>query len=361
VTPPVPGDAPSALLVSHDVDAPDAFREGPWGKPGALQIAELERREGLRATFNITTDYVVGYYYEPTVHALCDLGMCPLGAHSVTHPLTFGKLPVGSCGETVETYGKQPSLCGEIRVSRDLVAQATTIVPRVWRSPYLELAPKLFDLLAKAGFAYDSGFGIGDLPYNTPVDLATVGFHQNRFEHAPLLEFPVSCEDGLREVHDGVEQRAELQSSNRKEFESLWRYIVLRNAQNRSHTTLLLHPSTGRGMPPENVRTKVEVLAHLIDQAKAAGVVPMAIDEMGDFWRARSDAGLDARYDPATGYTGTLTIGDVTAAGLTLEFGDAISAFACDACGTVAVHGKRVVLVDAPRAHVVAHFQARVR
>jgi peptidoglycan/xylan/chitin deacetylase (PgdA/CDA1 family) len=357
-----PNGAPSVLVVTHDVDAPDAFREGPWGKPGALQAAEMERSKDVRATFNITTDYVTGYYHEPTVRALCEMGMCPLGGHSVTHPTTFGKLPLGTCTETVATYdGKQLTLCGEIRVSRDLVAQATGRAPRAWRSPYLDLAPHLFQTRAKNGFQYDSGFGIGDLPYNLPVDLGVVGFHQDRFEHAQLLEFPVVCEDGLGELHEGVERRTELQASNRARFASLWRYALLRNAENRSYTTLLLHPSTGRAMPPENLATKISVLAHFLDEARAAGIAIGPLTEAGDFWRARLDTSIDAHYDPASGYSGTLTVGATTSPGLTLEFGDAVAGFSCDKCGSVSVHGTQVVIQEALAPRTKAAFVARLK
>lgn len=356
----VPGEQDSVLVLTHDIDAEDAYREGPWGPPGALQAAELERTLGVRATYNITTDYVTGYYHEPTVRALCAMGMCPLGAHSVTHPLGFAKLPLGTCTETVATYGKQTTLCGEIRVSRDLVAQATGRAPRVWRSPYLALPPQLFDQLVKNGFVYDSGFGIGDLPYNLPVDMATVGFHQDRFRHAPLLEFPIGCEDGIGEVHDGVQQRTEIQQSNQRRFGSLWRYELLRNAQNRSFTTLLLHPSTGRDMPAENLHLKIEALGRLIEQAKAAGVSALPLEDVGDFWRARLEATLDAHYD-AAGYAGTLTLGAHTAPGLTLEFGDTIGSFSCPSCGPVGVHGKRVVIRDPPQPRAKLAFIARVK
>ncbi|HZU84086.1 MAG TPA: hypothetical protein VE987_14255, partial [Polyangiaceae bacterium] len=43
-----PADAPSVLVVTHDLDAPDAFNEGPWGPPGALQMARAERARGVR-------------------------------------------------------------------------------------------------------------------------------------------------------------------------------------------------------------------------------------------------------------------------------------------------------------------------
>jgi peptidoglycan/xylan/chitin deacetylase (PgdA/CDA1 family) len=356
-----PGEASSVLVVTHDVDAPDAFNQGPWGLPGALQVARIEHERGVRGTFNITTDYVAGYYNERTVHALCDLGMCPLGAHSVTHPEDFAKLPSGTCTETRATYGSQKTLCGEIRVSREVVAQAVGRPPRVWRSPYLVLPPMLFELLAKNGFAFDSGFGVGDLPYNLPLDLATVGFHQNRFRRSPLIEFPVACEDGLDELRNGEHHRVELQDRNRARFATLWQYVLLRNAQNRSLTTLLVHPSRGRDLPPENLATKVDALRAFLDFAAAAGVMARPLDEMGDFWRARLDAALDATYDTATGYSGTLTVGRTSAAGLTLEFGDVIYDFSCAACGKFRVHGKRVVLSEALAAGTTATFVARAK
>ncbi len=359
----MPGEESSVLLVTHDIDAPDAFATGVWGPPGALQVAEVERQRGVRATYNITTDYVAGYYDEHLPRQLCDLGMCPLGAHSVTHPEDFARLPPGTCEETRATYGgADKTVCGEIRVSRDLVAKAMGgKAPRVWRSPYLVLPPDLFEFLAKSGFAYDSGFGVGDLPYNLPLDLATVGFHQNRFRRSALIEFPLSCEDGEDTVVDGAHHREELQASNRAQFASMWQYVLLRNAQNRSETTLLLHPSRGRGQPPENLRTKVETLATFLDRAAAAGVVTKPLEEMGDFWRARLDVALDANYDASAGYTGTLTAGRTSAPGLTLEFGDVVYDFTCPACGEFHVHGKRVVLSGALAPGARATFSAHVR
>jgi peptidoglycan/xylan/chitin deacetylase (PgdA/CDA1 family) len=356
-----PGEESSVLLVTHDVDSPDAFRDGPWGPPGALQMARVEQARGVRATFDITTDYVAGYYDEGVVRELCVLGMCPVGAHGVTHPDDFAKLAAGTCTETLATYGAKKTLCGEIRVSRDVLANVTGRAPRVWRSPYLALPPQLFELLAKNGFAFDSGFGVGDLPYNLPLDLASVGFHQNRFRRSKLIEIPVACEDAEDQVENGKHRRVELDVGNRSMFATRWQYVLLRNAQNRSLTTMLLHPSRGRDLPPENLRTKVDALATFLDQAAATRVPVRPLEEMGDFWRARLDAAIEATYDSQAGYSGTLTIGSSTAPGLTLEFGDVINDFSCDACGEFRVRGKRVVIVNALTPGTKAAFTARVR
>jgi peptidoglycan/xylan/chitin deacetylase (PgdA/CDA1 family) len=356
-----PGEASGVLLVTHDVDAPDAQNAGPWGEPGALQAAAIERAHGVKATFNITTDYVHGYYNPKALTGLCALGMCPLGAHSVTHTHEFARLPLGTCQETRASYKTASSLCGEIKVSRDLVADLAGRAPRVWRSPYLDLNPRLFRELVKHGFAYDSSFGVGDLPQNLPVDLANVGIFQDRFHHAAMLEFPIACEDGLDMVENGHHRREELQARNRARFSSLWRLALLGNLHNRAFTTVLLHPSRGLDAPIENVGVKMEALASLLDDAASLGVTVRTMEEMGDFWRARLDTGLDATFDTASGYSGTLTIGRTTAPGITLEFGDVITSFSCAACGEVKVRGKRVVLVNALPVGTEASFVARVR
>ncbi len=356
-----PGAASSVLIVTHDLDAPDADNDGPWGPPGALQVAALELARGVHATFTVTTDYVHGYYNEQTMRKLCDLGLCPLGAHSVTHREAFDKLPLGTCTETRATYGATTTLCGEIRVSRDLVSQIMGRPPRVWRTPYLALPPHLFDHLAKSGFVYDSGFGVGDLPYNLPIDLATVGFHQDRYEHAPLIEFPIALEDGQGGMVGGVRNRIELRPDNRARFATLWDYVALRNVQNRSYTTILLHPSRGYEMPPENLRTKLDVLDAFVGRALMLDLMSRPLEEVGDFWRARLDTQIDATYDTATGYEGTIAVGKEPVKGLTLEFGDVVREFTCAACGKASVHGKRVVMTEELPANAKASFVARVQ
>jgi hypothetical protein len=303
---------------------------------------------------------VAGYYNPKTVEQLCAHGMCPLGAHSVTHTHAFATLPEGTCSETRATYKAASSLCGEIKVSRDLVAEIAARAPRVWRSPYLDINPRLFPELEKQGFLYDSSLAVGDLPQNLPVDVANVGVFQHHFHHAALLEFPIVCEDGLDVVERGHHRREELKAENRARFSTLWRLALLGNLHNRALTTVLLHPSRGLDAPLENVAVKMEALAGLLDDAASLDVMVRTMEEMGDFWRARLDTALDATFDTATGYRGTLSIGRATAPGITIEFGDVIKSFSCAACGEVKVRGKRVVLVNALPAGTQAIFSARV-
>jgi hypothetical protein len=357
----VPGEASSVLLLTHDIDAPDAYNEGVWGPPGALQMATMERGRGVTATFNLTTAYFDGYYNAKTVQELCAMGMCSLGGHSVRHPLGFSELPQGTCNETRASYGAQMTLCGEVKVSLSTIKDAIGKSPRVWRSPYLLLNSHLFDTLAKFGIAYDSGFGIGDLPYNLPVDLRSVGFHQDWFHHNGILEFPVACEDGYVAPGGKPGDRIDLQATSAGRFNTLWDYVLLRNAQNRSLTTVLVHPSLGHNVPSDNLHVKVETVERLLDHAKSADVIPKGMEEYGDFWHARLDAQLEATYDAATGYTGTLVIGETTAPALTIEFGDTVTHFSCPACGDTHVRGKRVTIVKALPSGTKLDFVASVK
>jgi peptidoglycan/xylan/chitin deacetylase (PgdA/CDA1 family) len=357
-----PSEASSVLVLTHDIDAPDSQGSGDWGEAGALQAARLEHARGMRATFNITTDYIAGYFNPSVLTELCTLGMCPLGAHSVQHGSNFGLLRYGTCTEKRDTYGKSPTLCGEIHVSSELIRKAIGTAPRVWRAPYLAINPRQFEALDHEHFAYDSGFGVGDLPWNLPLDLAAVGFHQDRFRHVPMLELPVACEDGIDHVvAGGKHERIELQASNHAEFIALWRYILVQNARNRSFTTLLMHPSRGRDQPHDNVGVKIRALGEFLDDAALEDVTVRSFEDIGDFWRARLATGLDASYD-AGSYTGTITADKVAApAGFTLEFGDAIKSFTCEHCGATRIHGNRVVIVAALPAHTTATFVARTR
>ena len=357
----VPGVASSALILTHDVDAPDAENTGEWGKAGALQVAEAERARGVQATFNVTTDYVAHYFNPEVVTSLCALGMCPIGAHSVTHVGDFGHLPHGTCTETRATYGARRTMCGEIHVSLDILRGLTGKTPRVWRAPYLETSADELGLLASSGVAYDSSFGVGDLPYNLPVDLEHVGFHQDRYRHDKLLEFPVACEDGEGALQGSQRLRQELQGSNRAQFVGSWEYIALANARNRAFTTVLVHPSRGREQPIANLKVKVDAVIDLLGRVASFDLVVKPMEEMGDFWRARLEATLDATYDDASGYSGSLTIGRSTAPGLSLELGDRIRSFDCKACGPVEIKGKRVVLTSALPPGTRATFRATTR
>jgi peptidoglycan/xylan/chitin deacetylase (PgdA/CDA1 family) len=359
----VPGLADSVLLVTHDVDAPEAQNAGYWGKAGALQMAEVERAHGVRGTFFITTDYVSGYYNEGMVRELCADGMCPVGAHSVRHGGDLITLPEGTCNETFASYPPtHPStLCGEVRVSQELLERATGSPVRSWRSPYLDLNPALYDVLAQQGFLADSSLAVGDLKVNLPVSAARWGLLQDRFHHQPLHTFPIALEDGIgARLSTGEDTREELQNGNFQLFMSLWKYTLLRNAANQAFTTLLVHPSGGLALGAQNLPAKVRALDAILTAARERGLQVEAIDRIAEFWRGREGVDVDARYRDRA-YEGQIRTGALPVAGLTLEFGDVIAGFRCERCGAATVSGKRVVLAATLPPAAALNFVATVQ
>lgn len=345
----VPGLEDSALLLTHDVDAPEAQNAGPWGEPVAVQMARMEVEHHVRGTFNITTDYVHGYWNPETPRALCRLGMCPLGGHSVVHLPSPATEPAGTCDEHRASYRptrvEDTTLCGEVHVSLSLLQEATGQIPRVWRAPLLDVHPLLYDLLERFEILADSSFAIGDFKTNLPISLVDTSIRPDVFHHRHVFEFLVTLEDGMGVVVNGASHRIELQRDNFAQFLAGWEYALRRNAGNEAVTTLLVHTSWGRGVGPENVPIKLGAVERLIGLAASLGVrMDMGMDTYAEFWRARLATSVDARWDPATGYRGTITTGAFPVSNLTLEFGDEIQQFCGTHCGATQVRGHRVLI-----------------
>jgi hypothetical protein len=364
----VDGPEDSLAILSHDLCALDAQQPGPdWGQPGALQVASLEQQWGARGSFfattaDVTTTESVAYYSPDVMRALCALDMCPAGAHSVVHPETFGALPIGSGDEVAATYDPvtSPTLSGEIRVARELVTAATGQTPLAWRSPYLDVNPSQYDVLAAEGVLYDSSFAVGDLKANLPVSIARTGRDPFLFHGQPLYTMPIALEDGIGGVADGVSTREELSAANMSTFTTMWTNALLRNADNGAHTLALLHPSYGLGVPDTNLANKLTFLAGVLRAARLRGVkLTDTAADVADFWRAREETSVDASYAPGR-YDGAITTGAHAARRLTLEFGDVISRFDCAACGSTQIAGKRVTLLETIAPGTTLPFSAQV-
>jgi len=113
----------SMLLLSHDCDTVmcKTRNDTEWGEPVAVQFARLEASKGAKGSFMMTTDvrpkYYTGEYTPQLSKSLCSLGMCPFGAHSVTHK-DMKTLPNGTCTETIKSYSLPNStltVCGEVK------------------------------------------------------------------------------------------------------------------------------------------------------------------------------------------------------------------------------------------------------
>ena len=358
----VAGPEDGALIVSHDIDAPEAHNAGAWGEPGAVQMARVEQRYGVQGTYYATTDYVARYYNESTMRALCELGQCPLAAHSVHHNDDFATQPKGTCTETRATYPNgQRTLCGELRVSRELLEAATGQPVTAWRSPYLHVHPEQYATLDALGFTSDSSYAVGDLKFNLPVSAERMEVLQQAFHHKPLLSLSITIEDGIGAIlPNGQETRDELQLGNLSKFMTLWHYALLRNADNGALTHLLVHPSGGRTLGARNLPSKVRAVDQFLGLAAARGIKTVSVPRLVTDWRAREATDVDARYDNGL-YRGALRTGRFAVRGLTLEFGDAVARFDCASCGPATVTGKRVVIAGPLSADTRFAFTANAR
>lgn len=350
----VPGVQSTVLAMTHDLDAPDAVNASSfWGDPGALQSARIENAHNVHGTYFVTTDYYTGYFNPEIIGQLCDLGMCPEGAHSVRHGY-LSDMPFGDCSVKQSNYdAANPTICGEIVVSMEIL---NGLLPakmpiRAWRTPLLSTPHGLFAELPKHNVFYDSSFAMGDIGGNFPIytqnsqDLRDIG------GIGPIWTFPIVQEDGIGDVlADGTLSRLELRTSNRNEFLGHWTWALLENQRNHSWNTLLLHPSYGVGTSAANLKVKLDVMDAFLSRvvgadAQAAGFDVLVDDlvALGDFWRGRAGTSVRATFTPGQGYSGTIAVGNVEVPHFSLEFGDTIKTFDCPGGGSVTIRGNRVV------------------
>ncbi len=353
----VPGTEDGVLISSHDVDAPDAFLSGPWGQPGLLRMAEMEKKHGIAGTYFITTDYVTDYFLPSTFEKFMDIGQNPAGGHSIQH-FDWTEFPHGLCDVDRKTYApKQPSVCAEVRVNLQILRGLVGLDRRLdaWRTPYLETNHYQYRILSDAGIKYDSSLAAGDVRTNFPIDLPTFQYYNKERvpRSRPMWVFPVVLEDGIGWYEpDGTEMREELTRARWHKFRSLWVDALVGNMRNGAWTVILVHPSygVGKGVVPANVQMKIDATDFGIRFAQGWGLHIADINTLGDFWADRQSVRLSGlTYDPKDGYKGTLETTTRDASNFSLEFGDVIAGIQCTTCGKIRVEGRRAVFELLPK------------
>jgi peptidoglycan/xylan/chitin deacetylase (PgdA/CDA1 family) len=343
---PVPGTRATVMLLTHDIDAPDAYKAGAWGDPGAPRMAKLEASRGVTGSYLMTTDYVANYWVPDIVNQLIKLGGRVIGDHSVQH-LDMRPLPVGSCSVTRTTYAtKSPTLCGEIVVAKQILDALTPSPVVSFRAPYLSVHDQQYPTLQKLGFRTDASLALGDARTAFPVMTAREPALQYRFQGANLVMMPMVQEDGLGSVDNGVESRIELQPAYEAEFLTRWKYAFLQNQANNAWNTMLVHPSYGIGVGPSNLQAKLDATAKFLDFLATQDAAIPDLSEAGEFWRARDAVVLRASWT-GNGYSGTLATGAQAVSHFTLEFSDQIGAFSCPGCPASHISGRRLAF-DTP-------------
>jgi peptidoglycan/xylan/chitin deacetylase (PgdA/CDA1 family) len=271
----VPQGRPTALILTHDVDAQDSFVD-------SLKFARLAQEFGTTSTFFETTKYFrdnadIAYYSAPgnleAIRELARLGF-DIGSHTVTHSYEFDDAPPGSPRVSFETYRplEELTINGEVRVSkelldRDLPGQETI----TFRSGYLAFPRELIGVLEDAGYRYDSSFSANDILTTFPY----FALRERRVdaEVSSVVEIPVTFDDALDFLTpDRVDEAV-----------AAWTDVMLAHANNETISVLLIHPSDS-GTRDYKLRAQRAAMEY----AMALGAWMGNLTEYGEFWRARS-------------------------------------------------------------------------
>ena len=230
----IPEGLEGALLISHDIDARESFRN-------SVAFAALERRYSASSTFFVTTKYFTdstdsGYYTPDNTTYLRRLFAdgFDLGSHTVSHLKTFHLFPLGGPGIRFATYrpSEAPTVFGEVQVSKELLERDIPGQHTVaFRGGELSHPPQLIEALETAGYLVDStraaGNTLTNYPYR-PLLQAHLGSAVSN-----LIEVPVTLDDS----------RGYLTQTTLERTVAEWRRIVTANAENNNITCLLIHPT----------------------------------------------------------------------------------------------------------------------
>ena len=230
----IPDGKETALLLSHDIDARESFRN-------SVVFAALEQRYGVTSTFFVTTKYFtdsadIGYYNAERASHIRQVHAqgFDIGAHTVSHLITFDRLPLGDPEVNFESYRPRqaPTVYGEVKVSKELLDRDIPDQHTIsFRAGYLRHPHQLIRALEAAGYQVDSTRAAGNTLTNYP-------YRALREAHlgatvTNIIEIPVTLDDS----------RGYLTPNNVDEVVANWMDIINANAENNAITCLLIHPT----------------------------------------------------------------------------------------------------------------------
>lgn len=268
-----PGEARTALLLSHDVDARESFRN-------AVEYAKAEKRLDVNSTFFVTTknfsDETDTAYFNatriPYVKALDSMGF-HVASHSVSHTKIFESLPVGESPAEVSDYNplQRKTLWGEVQVSKWLLEKCGIEV-NAFRSGELAYHQKQVDILERCGYTINSTFSANDVMCNFPF--RPLRARNVAAPESGLLEIPVTFDGSM----------GYLTPKNREEMVSRWTRIVRCNMENGAISTLLIHPNV--------TAHKLRAVTELVGRVRSPDVWIGDLDAYADFYNQSRKVGV---------------------------------------------------------------------
>jgi len=303
---PVPYARPTALLLTHDVDAQSSFVD-------SLKFAALEQKYGVKSTFFINTKYFrdemdIDYFNVPenleAVRRLGRLGW-DVGSHTVAPSRKLASAPEGQPGVTRNSYDPRRGLTvwGEVEVSKELLEAALPGRPvAAYRSGELAFPPSLIRVLQAAGYRCDSTYSANAVL--TAFPFFALAEQRLGARESTVVELPVTLDDS----------QGFLTADRLPEAVRGWKEVLRANARYGGITVLLIHPSDTRSQD-----FKLRAQESLMQEAAALGAWLGDLSSFGGFWARRAalqftsglaaDGALEIRVglpeeelDPALGF-----------------------------------------------------------
>jgi peptidoglycan/xylan/chitin deacetylase (PgdA/CDA1 family) len=269
-----------SIVLSHDLDYTRSV-------VNAAVYADLERANGIKATYFMQTKYIRDYNDDvfltkqtvPLLRALQDQGM-EIGSHTVAHSRIFKAFPLGDGRERYPEYrpfvetkttARGGSVLGETRVSKFLLERLVGARITSFRPGHLSYPFQLPEALAAIGYAWSSSVTADACLTHLP--------HQTTFSRAgdsllPVYEFPVTIED---EELPRLGDRFEAESA-----------VIAKIAAHHGLVVILIHPDI--------LDHKLAFEQQLIARWKDRAWMP-DLDQFGAWWRARDEADIDVVQD----------------------------------------------------------------
>ncbi|HYK91547.1 MAG TPA: polysaccharide deacetylase family protein [Acidobacteriota bacterium] len=271
----VPGAKQTALCLSHDVDAQEAFHN-------SVAFARMESGLGVRSTFFIATKYFkdeadIGYYTPERMDFIRQVSAMgfEIGSHSVSHAWKFEEFPLGSPKIDFQSYDAlHPTVFGEVRVSKQLLDRDLHRGTVGFRSGYLRYPNELLRALEESGYTYDSSVSAQWVLTNFPH----FGFRQRALgsERSQIVVVPVTMDDSKGEL----KTRDFLTSSTLDEAVKVWMDVIEANRENNAVSCLLIHPT--------DATYKLDTERRLIGACLGKDIWVGDVGSVAHFWRDRS-------------------------------------------------------------------------
>lgn len=193
----------ATVMMTHDVDFDTSIKNIP-------RFTAVEEKLGFRATYNIQVKYITddkdrAFFLPKNLHHLLDAQNRghEIGGHTIVHTKNFFLLPRGDCNESYPDYqpfsvsdledSGDPTVCGEVRVAKELLLGAGVKEVVSFRSGELLYNPHLPEVLEKFGYRYSSSFSAEDVlsyfPYRYMKSYKTLS------DPSKVWEIPLVLED----------------------------------------------------------------------------------------------------------------------------------------------------------------------